>query len=133
GRCAGCGYEQACADASDCASGVCLTEVGVCGCGANGDCPAAQVCDVSGTQRCFGCLADGDCAGVDDVCAPEVCDVASECLAQPVPCDVQIFYGVVAGPGGELGSVRCWVSAQGGAASCEMDGDALKVGPPMCG
>lgn len=37
----------------------------------------------------------------------------------------------VAGPGGALGSVRCWRGASGGV-TCDMDGGVLAVGPPMC-
>ena len=93
-----------------------------------GDCDSG-LCTAGGS---CGCVGDVDCPGVADVCAPETCDVANQCIAAPVSCDVAVFYAIVDGPGG-LGSIRCWQSTPGAAPECEQSGGVLVIGPPMCG
>lgn len=84
------------------------------------------------------CDATGACVGVEVTCgAPLVCDVAvcveasGVCEERALSCEEPVFYGVVRGAGGALGSIRCWRDAVG-AVACDMDGDVLAVGPPMC-
>lgn len=126
--CAPCAYGGGCEDGGDCESGVCVD--GVCGCATDADCAVAQVCD-TGASQCVGCLLDEDCAGFGAMCGPETC-VDRACAAEAPICEVPVFYGVVVTPGGALGSVRCY-AVSGAPPECDMAGDALAIGPPMCG
>jgi len=129
-HCAPCAYGLGCAEGTDCASGLCLDDE-TCGCVTDDDCAEPQVCD-GDSHRCVGCLVDADCAGFEAMCGPETCEDQA-CVADGPICDVPVYYGVVEGPGGALGSVRCYAVAGGAPPQCDMDGDVLAIGPPMCG
>lgn len=109
GSCAPCdAYGDACNIGNDCASGFCVANT--CGCASSADCPGAEL-----------------------ACTPDVCGADHLCATTAPVCELPIYYGVVAGPGGALGSVKCWQTAADAPPLCEMEGGVLKVGPPMCG
>lgn len=109
GSCAPCDqYGDACNVGSDCASGFCVANL--CGCASSADCPGAEL-----------------------TCTPDVCGADHLCASTAPVCELPIYYGVVTGPNGVLGSVKCWQTSPDSAPLCEMEGGTLKVGPPMCG
>ena len=109
GSCAPCAdYGAGCDDGSDCMSGFCVANM--CGCASSADCPGAEL-----------------------MCTPDVCGADHLCATTAPVCELPIYYGVVTGPNGVLGSVKCWQTAVDAPPLCEMEGGTLKVGPPMCG
>ncbi|MCB9737523.1 MAG: hypothetical protein H6745_33505 [Deltaproteobacteria bacterium] len=136
-----CTVDGDCDDSNGCTTDSCNLETGVCQVVAlaeGASCDDGDFC-TSGTT----CDAGGVCSGGVTIscsqptvwtdCQEAVCDESlNMCVEQDRACalDRVYFFGVIRRSGGTLGSIRCWRDA--GGIACDMDGNELLVGEPVC-